>query len=122
MNYRYGQSLSFICSPPSKHRKGSGLSPIEVRIYVSSRAKLFAVYCLDLKLGYMQPGKRNHPMPLDLMPEDAACHIETCRRVMLTHGYTEVSALIFDEPAPGCFTEMDGLPANTFQALFAEVI
>jgi hypothetical protein len=122
MNYRHGQSISFISSHPHSHQKIPKPSPIEVRIYISSRSKLYALYCFDLKLKYMQPSGLNHPMPLELMPESSADQIEHCRRVMLSRGYTEVSALQFKEPAPGCLTEIDGLPANTFQALFAEEV
>lgn len=122
MNYRHGQSLSFISVDPLGHRPMSRSGPIEVRVYVSSCANLYAIYCFDLKQAYMPSGGLNHPISLDLIPEFARRQIEACRRVMNSHGYAEVSPLLFDELAPGCLTDMDGLPANIFQALFAEVV
>lgn len=118
MNYRAGQSLSFISTDSVE----SPRHPIEVRIYVSSRADVFAFYCFDVKHAFMPPGTLNHPMPLDLAPTYAQRQLDICRAFMIRQGHAEVSAAHFNIPAPDCVTQIDGLPASVFEALFAEVV
>jgi hypothetical protein len=120
MNYRAGQSLSFkLTVQPSR---AGGKESIEVRVYISSKAPLFGVYILDVKGRFTREGEIGHPVPEDRLPASAREVIERCRRVLTQHGYREVPRDLFDEPVPGCLTEMDGLPASVFQALFAEVV
>ncbi len=122
MNYRHGQSLAFIVTDRSVPRPAGRRPLVEVRLYISSRGALFAVYCFDLKSVYMPPGGLNHPLPWELLPPFAKFDIDICRGIMEQRGYAEISPSLFKEPAPGCTTTMDDLPANVFEALFAEVV
>jgi hypothetical protein len=120
MNYRAGQSLSMVLQvdPPT----GRGKAAIEVRIYISSRAKVFAFYCFDINRKFVGPKERNHPVSPARLPEGPRQVIEKCRKLLREMGYQEVPQEIFDEKAPGCVTELDGLPTTVFSALFAEVV
>lgn len=123
MNYRHGQSLSFTSAEyiDRRHSK-QHQSEIEVRIYVSSRGNLFAFYCFDVRHAFIPAGTLNHPMPMNLIPSYTRTKVESCRRLLEQCGYIEIPSSLFKEPAPGCTTNMDDLPANLFEALFAEVV
>ena len=121
MNYRVGQYLSFI-TPGEKTPRSKKSAPVEVRIYLSSKAKLFAFYCFDSKAAFLPAGGLNHPLPPDLLPDYARHDIAAARALLIDQGLTEVDHSFFSMPAPGCRTEMDDLPANIFEALFAEVV
>jgi hypothetical protein len=120
MDYRASQSLAFNVSGRDPYR----LVPdgeIEVRIYVSSRGELFCFYCFDRKGILYREGMWKHPVPLKSFPVGLADWFDKIRNVMNRIGYDEVGEIFFNEPAPGCSTELDGLPATVFQVLFSEI-
>ena len=116
MSYRSGQYVAFKASL----RPAKGF--VEVRIYLSSKAPLFAVYVIDRSGTLMPAGKASHPVPENRLPAEIIGQLDVCRTRLRQEGYTEVAHSLFDVPAPGCTTEMDDLPATVFQYLFAEII
>lgn len=116
MNYRAGQYVAFKAS--LRPAKGS----VEVRIYVSSKAPLFALYVMDKGGTLMEPAQASHPVPENRLPAEITGQLEVSRNKLRQEGYTEVPRALFDVPAPGCTTELDDLPATVFQCLFAEII
>lgn len=110
MNYRAGQYVAF------KART------VTVRIYLSSKAPLFAFYVLDTSGTLMEPAKASHPVPENRLPAEVLGQLDVCRKRLGQAGYTEVARTLFDAPASGCTTELDDLPATVFQSLFAEII
>ncbi len=61
MSYKAGQLLSFLVSEISRNHEIQPYS-IEARVYVSSKAKLFAIYCFDLKYSFTSKDSLNHPL------------------------------------------------------------
>jgi len=116
MAYRAGQYVSFEAS--LRPAKGS----VEARIYLSSKAPLFACYVMDKGGTLLAPEKASHPVPENLLPAGVIGQLKTCRERLSQEGYTEVGRSLFDMQAPNCTTELDDLPATVFQCLFAEVI
>ena len=116
MNYRAGQYVAFKAS--LRPAKGS----VEARIYVSSKAPLFAFYVMDKGGTLMEPAKASHPVPENRLSAQITGQLEVCRNKLRQEGHTEVPRALFDVPAPGCTTELDDLPATVFQCLFAEII
>lgn len=122
MSYRAGQYLSFLVS--DKQQADTSRSPsVEVRVYVSSKGKFFAIYCFDLASSFMPAETTiNHPISPQYFPAFLERTVTTCRIVASEFEYTEVEYSLFRQLAPGCLTEMDGQPATIFEALFAEVV
>lgn len=119
-NYNPAQSLTCKLSG-----QGAGLRKrfeFEVRFYISSKAPLFAVYCFDRKWGMVDRGDVNHPIDPARLPEAARASIDKSRAVLATQGLQEVAHAYFFLPAPGCITQLDGLPATVFESLFAEIV
>jgi hypothetical protein len=137
MNYRASQSLSFTLSSKAPYspvgegtrdrlarasaKKRAGGSPsVEIRIYVSSRARLFCLYCFDKRGQFYKDGIWEHPVPEEVFPPDIRNTLRDCRHILLNLGYDEVKRELFNVPAAGCLTELDDLPATIFQVLFTE--
>ena len=78
MNYRAAQNLLFVSGGPSTS-SGRKPAPVEVRVYISSKANLFAVYCFDLKAAFVPAGGLNHPLPPDRLPAYARHDIAIAR-------------------------------------------
>jgi hypothetical protein len=124
MNYRAGQHLSYEAKYDRRKtlHKGKGKGVIEVRIYISSKALLFAIYCIDRGLTFVQPTGPYHPVPEKRLPAEISEQLEDCRTRLIHMGYKEVERDLFDLNAPGYNTELDNMPATVFQCLFAEII
>jgi hypothetical protein len=124
MNYRAGQYLSYEAKYDRRRtlHKGKGKGIIEVRIYISSKAPLFAIYCIDRSLTFVNPTEPHHPVPEEGFPAEIAEQLEVFRARLIQISYKEVERNLFDLNAPGCNTELDDMPATVFQSLFAEII
>jgi hypothetical protein len=110
-----------LARSPAKRR--AGRPPfIEISIYVSSRAKLFCLYCFDGKGRFYKDGPWKHPVPEEAFPPDIRNTLHDCRHILVNLGYDEVKRELFSIPAAGCVTELDDLPATIFQVLFTEIV
>lgn len=94
----------------------------EVRFYVSSKAELFFVYIIDQAGRIKNHHGNSHPLPLDVLSEVAHDVILQIRNFLAENSYQEVPYEFFDKEAIGYLTQLDGLPANIFEALFAEIV
>ncbi len=119
MNYNAAQSLACTLRGADRERRAW---TFEVRWYVSSKGPLFAVYCFDAKWRLSGPGGTNHPIDPRRLPAPAQDFIAGARAVLAQRGLEEVGFEYFQQPAPGCLTQLDDLPATVFQSLFAELV
>lgn len=119
MNYNAAQSLT--CKLSGQDALLKKRFEFDVRFYISSKAPLFAVYCFDRKWGMVDRGDVNHPIDPARLPEAVRASIDKGRAVLAAQGLQEVAHAYFLLPAPGCTTQLDGLPATVFEALFAEI-
>lgn len=120
MNYNPGQSLRYELRGTDKQlqkRYAFGLA-----FYLSCKAPLFAVYCFDQRWGMTDYGGVGHPIAQERLPEAVRVWIDQAKEVLIAEGWTEVEHRYFREPAPGCLTQLDGLPATVFESLFAELV
>ena len=120
MNYSSAQSLSFHYGTKDTKEKPTYL--FEIRYYISSKADLFAVYVFDERMTVMKGEKLNHPVDTKRLPIRVQEMIGKGSAILEANGYKEVDFDFFMMPAPGCETELDGLPANVFEALFTEIV
>jgi hypothetical protein len=120
MNYNPAQSLACTL----KGKAGLQKQPYEfdVRFYLSSKAPLFAVYCFDRQWGLTDRGDANHPIAQERLPERIQAWTDKAKAVLIDKGWTEVEHACFHLAAPGCSTQLDGLPATVFESLFAEIV
>jgi hypothetical protein len=120
MNYNPAQSLTYTLQGKVDLQK----QPYEfdVRFYLSSKAPLFAVYCFDRDWGMTDRGDVNHPIAQQRLPERVRTWINKAKAVLVGKGWTEVEHAYFYVAAPGCITQLDGLPATVFESLFAEIV
>jgi len=121
MNYRAGQNLSFRYSDKEPYLPADE-GAVEIRIYISSKADLFAFYCLDHKRRFIKNNDPSHPVPANNFPIPILKNIEKATNFLIECGYTEVKSDIFNEIIPGTSTELDDLPSTVFQSLFAEIV
>jgi len=63
-----------------------------------------------------------HPLAQEKLPAEVRAVTEKAKLILNRRGWREVEMIYFFEPAEGCMTELDDLPANVFECLFAEVI
>lgn len=94
----------------------------EIRFYISSKANLFFVYINDKKERIKNNIGKSHPISIDLLPEKTQNLISKIKYFLIENGYQEVLYEFYDQEAAGYLTQMDGLPANIFEALFAEIV
>ena len=94
----------------------------EVRFYVSSKASLFFVYIIDEAGRIKNHHGNSHPLPLGVLSEAAQDVIVKIRNFLVENSYQEVTYKFYDKRAVGYMTQMDGLPASIFEALFAEIV
>ncbi|GKS77912.1 hypothetical protein AVME950_23470 [Acidovorax sp. SUPP950] len=94
----------------------------EIRFYISSKADLFFVYINDKKGRIKNAFGKSHPISIDLLPEKTQNLIFRIKYFLIESGYQEVLYEFYDREAVGYLTQMDGLPANIFEALFAEIV
>lgn len=120
MNYNPAQSLT--CKLSGRDAVLKKRFEFDVRFYISSKAPLFAVYCFDRKWGMVDRGDANHPIDPARLPEAARASIDKGRAVLAAQGLQEVTHPYFFLPSPGCTTQLDGLPANVLESLFAEIV
>jgi len=119
MNYRAGQSLEFELQMHSPQRRKAVL--IEVRVYVSAKAALFGLLCLDRKRGFIRPDQIGDQVSCKILSGESGSAIEKVRQFFIQKGFQEVDEELFQVKVPGALTELDGLPATVFEALFAEI-
>lgn len=120
MNYNPAQSLTCKLSGWDAVLKKQ--FEFDVRFYISSKALLFAVYCFDRKWGMVDRANVNHPIDPARLPKAARASIDKGRAVLAAKGLQEVAHAYFFLPAPGCTTQLDGVPANVLESLFAEIV
>ncbi|MGO1070837.1 hypothetical protein ACTOWJ_13735 [Lysobacter sp. CA199] len=120
MNYNAGQSLAHELQ--GTHKPSNRRYRFEPRFYLSAKAPLFAVYCFDRRWGMTDRGGVGHPIAQERLPEAIQAWIEQAKAVLIREGLTEVEHRYFHQPAPGCFTQLDGAPATVFESLFAELV
>jgi hypothetical protein len=120
MNYNPAQSLT--CKLSGRGAVLKKRFEFDVRFYISSKAPLFAVYCFDRKWGMVDRGDVNHPIDPARLPEAARASIDKGRAVLAAQGLQEVAHAYFFLPAPGCTTQLDGLPATVLESLFTEIV
>ncbi|MEN2471584.1 hypothetical protein [Burkholderia sp. GS2Y] len=120
MDYSPAQFVSFVCGASDVGEKSN--YSFEVRYYISSRANLFAVYVFDKKLTVVGDRELNHPIDTGRLPPRVQEVIARGDAVLQESGYREVGFEFFKIHAPGCETQMDGLPANIFETLFTEIV
>ena len=111
----------YICFTFHEKVHGSKYS-FEVRYYISSKGKLFAVYILDKNMRVTRNGGIGHPVKLNEVPDIVSSMISSGISFMKNTGYFEVENDWFFVPAPGCLTQLDGLQATIFEALFSEIV
>jgi hypothetical protein len=103
----------------------AGHSPrmrFEARFYISSKADVFFVYVND-EVGRVRNHRGHpHPLPAGALPEVAQRVIFKIRRFLVETSCREVPYELYDKEAAGYLTQMDGLPATIFEALFAEIV
>jgi hypothetical protein len=100
----------------------SGGAKFEVRVYLSTKAPLYAFYVFGGSK--ISGANQTRPGFIDIAHASQAVQswVSLARMELNNFGLREVPQLYFFEPAPNCFTELDGLPADVFQALFAEIL
>ena len=121
MNYCVGQSLRFETrvKKPGLGARSKG-SLFEIMVFISSKAPVFASYCFD-RQGLLTTASFPWIAP-DLLPDSVRDLRTTAHRVLEAAGLREVEFGLLSLPAPNCSTDMDGVPATVFEALFAEII
>lgn len=123
----HGQSMDYCPGQYVGIRLGddAGRSPrtrFEARFYISSKADLFFVYLSDA-LGRTRNHRGNsHPLAVDALPAMARHIVFAVRNLLVENSYREVPYALYDKQAAGCLTQLDGLPATIFEALFAEIV
>jgi hypothetical protein len=120
MDYCPAQFISFHCKPEDAGEKGSYL--FEIRYYISSKSNLFAVYVFDEHITVTQNEKIHHPVSVKRLPIGVQKLIHQGSCIFRKNGYKEIEFCFFTTLAPDCETQLDGLPANVFEALFAEIV
>jgi hypothetical protein len=120
MDYCSAQFISFSCNGNNSRKKLN--YSFEIRYYISSKAKIFAIYVFDRKMSIVTREESYHPVAVKRLPACIQEIIKSGAIVLVNNGYQEVEFDLFKVPAPGCVTQMDGLPVNVFQALFAEIV
>lgn len=121
MDYAPGQFLSFATGGEDINRSHKKYL-FEVRIYISSKAPLFAIYIFDKKRSVASSNELDHPIEVSRLPEPAQTLINRAREFFQREGYTEVEHRLFRANAPDCKTQLDDFPASIFEALFAEIV
>lgn len=119
MNYRAGQSLEFEVQAPSPRRRKP--VPVQVRVYVSGKGPLFGLFCVDGQRIFDRPEQMGDQVPCKVLSGAAGSAVETVRQFFTQKGFQEVDQEFFQIKVPGSLTELDGLPATVFEALFAEI-
>ena len=121
MDYASAQFLSFTLDGKNINHSHKNYL-FEVRIYISSKGPLFAIYIFDEKRSLSNSDELGHPIEVSRLPESAQATINRGREFLQTEGYIEVEHQLFRANAPGCNTQLDDLPASIFEALFAEIV
>lgn len=122
-----GQSMDYCPAQYIAVRLKNHINPslktgFEVRFYVSSKASLFFVYIIDEAGRIKNHHGNSHPLPLGVLSEAAQDVIVKIRNFLVENSYQEVAYEFYDKRAVGYMTQMDGLPASIFEALFAEIV
>jgi hypothetical protein len=121
MNYCAGQSLRFevrAAQPDSSPRSLGSL--FEVMLFLSSKAPVFAWYCFD-RHGVIS--KAHFPLlGPNQWPDKVRLMVSRLQPVLVKAGFQEVPFEILAAPAQNYVTDLDGLPATVFEALFAEIV
>ncbi|MDA8522536.1 hypothetical protein [Acidovorax sp. NCPPB 4044] len=94
----------------------------EVRFYISSKADLFFIYINDKTGKTKNHHVISHPLPTSILPEAVQGIILKIKNFLIERSYREVAYDFYDQEAVDCLTQMDGLRANIFEALFAEIV
>ncbi|MET3496462.1 hypothetical protein [Variovorax boronicumulans] len=118
----YNPAHSLACKLSGRDEGLKKRFEFDLRFYISSKAPLFAVYCFDRKWAMVDRGEVNHPIDPARLPEAAKSLIDKARAMFAAQGLQEVAHAYFFLPAPGCATQLDGLPATVFESLFAEIV
>jgi hypothetical protein len=119
MNYRAGQNLEFDVQAASPRSKSP--VPVQVRVYISGKAPLFGVYCIERRRVFERSELMGDQIPSQVLTGEPASTINKVRQLLAKEGYQEVEEELFPIKVPGALTELDGLPSTVFQALFAEI-
>lgn len=122
-----GQSMDYCPAQYIAIRLKNHINPslktgFEVRFYVSSKASLFFIYIIDEAGRIKNHHGSSHPLPLGVLSEDAQDVIIKISNFLVENSYQEVNYEFYDKEAVGYLTQMDGLPATIFEALFAEIV
>ncbi|MDA8455420.1 hypothetical protein M4R22_11670 [Acidovorax sp. GBBC 3334] len=94
----------------------------EIRFYISSKAELFFIYINDKTGKIKNHHEISHPLSPEILPETAKNIILKIKKFLIENSYQEVLYEYYDQEAAGYLTQMDGLRANIFEALFAEIV
>ncbi|WP_152033928.1 hypothetical protein [Paracidovorax avenae] len=122
-----GQSMDYCPAQYIAVRLKNHINPslktgFEVRFYFSSKASLFFVYIIDEAGRIKNHHGNSHPLPFGVLSEAAQDVIVKISNFLVENSYQEVTYEFYDKRAVGCMTQMDGLPASIFEALFAEIV
>jgi hypothetical protein len=118
MNYRAAQSLHVFFD--RKGCVGDKMAAIvEMRIYVSSKGPVYAVYLLNIRLTNLAYGLRLDPGVLPAAVRQLADDVAARPAAF---GLRQIPSSLFEQPAHGCVTELDAKPATIFECLFAEMV
>jgi hypothetical protein len=95
----------------------------EIRIYFSTKSPLYAFYLFgDKKNTVTVSTRRPNFVEIESSSQGVQDWINLARSKLDSFELREVPQKYFFEPAPNCFTELDDLPSDVFQALFAEIL
>jgi hypothetical protein len=121
-DYSVGDALSFElrASKPGASARSKGRL-FEIMIFISSKAPLFAWQCFDRQQFFDESVFPHRWVPTAQLPSEIRDVLDGLQPFIEADGFREVPFECLQKPAPGCETELDGLPANVFQALFSEL-
>ena len=118
MNYRSSQRLQ-LCLDASGSPSPPPVAKWLVEFFLSSKAPLFAYRIFERTSEAEESWQPKSPKS---DPAEALPLLTRVAEALERHDWAFVSASEWGTIAPGCSTEMDGVPATVFEALFAELL
>ena len=93
MDYCPAQFISFSCNGNDPRKKLN--YSFEIRYYISSKAKIFAIYVFDRKRSVVTREELYHPVAVNRLPACIQEIIKSGAVILVNHGYQEVEFDLF---------------------------